>query len=115
LRAERLEVIEETKAPKALLQQHCQKRQWPPPRFERRAMGGQRLPSAGICYSVTLELPASNGRKKKVCIYDMLSFWRCVCLRMGGLTIKASMHRGMYSEASTGRTRCAFCKAIMAF
>lgn len=63
---ERPEVVEETKLPKALLQQHCQKMQWPPPRFERLAMGGLRMSSAGIRYSATLEMPPTNGRKKKV-------------------------------------------------
>ncbi|CAL8464644.1 g4179 [Coccomyxa elongata] len=61
----RPEVVEETKLPKALLQQHCQKMQWPPPRFERLAMGGLRMSSAGIRYSATLEMPPTNGRKKK--------------------------------------------------
>ncbi|BDA49474.1 Putative ATP-dependent RNA helicase DHX57 at C-terminar half [Coccomyxa sp. Obi] len=61
----RPEVVEETKLPKALLQQHCQKMQWPPPRFERLAMGGFRMASAGIRYSATLEMPPTNGRKKK--------------------------------------------------
>ena len=44
----------EAKLPKALLQQHCQRQGWPPPRFERCAAGGLRLPAAGIRYSVTL-------------------------------------------------------------
>jgi hypothetical protein len=65
-------VQEESKLPKALLQQHCQKKQWPHPRFERQAMGGHRLASAGIRYSVTLDMPASNGRKKKVSMHAIL-------------------------------------------
>ena len=65
--------MEEAKLPKALLQQHCQKKQWPTPRFERLAMGGQRMAAAGIRYSAMLEMPPANGRKKKVCsLYSSL-------------------------------------------
>ena len=52
------------KLPKALLQQHCQKLGWAPPRFEKLPLGGGRLPTASLRYSVTLE-PAQQG---KVCI-----------------------------------------------
>lgn len=47
----------EVRLPKALLQQHCQRQGWSPPRFERCAAGGLRLASAGIRYSVTLVRP----------------------------------------------------------
>ena len=47
----------EVRLPKALLQQHCQRQGWPPPRFERCAAGGLRLAFAGIRYSVTLVQP----------------------------------------------------------
>lgn len=65
-RVEKPDVVEERKLPKALLQQHCQKRQWPPPRFERLPPGGQCLAAAGIRYSISLDMPPPNGRKKKV-------------------------------------------------
>lgn len=52
--AGRPQAVVEAKLPKALLQQHCQRQGWPPPRFERCAAGGLRLPAAGIRYSVTL-------------------------------------------------------------
>ena len=52
--AGRPQPVVEAKLPKALLQQHCQRQGWPPPRFERCAAGGLRLPAAGIRYSVTL-------------------------------------------------------------
>lgn len=51
------QLVVEAKLPKALLQQHCQRQGWPPPRFERCAAGGLRLPGAGIRYSVTLVRP----------------------------------------------------------
>ncbi|KAK9832693.1 hypothetical protein WJX81_000845 [Elliptochloris bilobata] len=57
--------VVEVKLPKALLQQHCQRQGWPPPRFERCAAGGVRLPTAGIRYSVTLETPAAGGGRRK--------------------------------------------------
>ena len=65
--AEAAEPPPEIKLPKAVLQQLCQKQQWPPPRFERLPPGGHRLAHAGMRYSVTLSMPASSGpRKKKV-------------------------------------------------
>lgn len=48
------------KLPKALLQQHCQKLGWAPPRFEKLPLGGGRLPSAALRYSVTLEPPPAG-------------------------------------------------------
>ncbi len=55
----------EVKAAKALLQQHCQKKGMPPPRFEKREVGGQRGPTPGQRYSVTLEAPVLSGPRKK--------------------------------------------------
>ncbi|DBA76164.1 TPA: hypothetical protein ACH3X1_009895 [Trebouxia sp. C0004] len=52
------------KLPKALLQQHCQKLGWAPPRFDKLPLGGGRLPTASLRYSVTLE-PAPQGKGKK--------------------------------------------------
>ena len=49
------------KLPKALLQQHCQKLGWAPPRFDKLPLGGGRLPTAALRYSVTLE-PAPQGK-----------------------------------------------------
>ena len=49
------------KLPKALLQQHCQKLGWAPPRFDKLPLGGARLPTAALRYSVTLE-PAPQGK-----------------------------------------------------
>lgn len=49
------------KLPKALLQQHCQKLGWAPPRFDKLPLGGGRLPNAALRYSVTLE-PAPQGK-----------------------------------------------------
>lgn len=49
------------KLPKALLQQHCQKLGWAPPRFVKLPPGGGRLPTASLRYSVTLE-PAPQGK-----------------------------------------------------
>ncbi len=49
------------KLPKALLQQHCQKLGWAPPRFDKLPLGGGRLPTASLRYSVTLE-PAPQGK-----------------------------------------------------
>jgi hypothetical protein len=53
------------KAPKAILQQHCQKKGMPPPRFEKRDLGGLRGPVPGLRYSVTLEAPVLSGPRKK--------------------------------------------------
>jgi len=65
--AEAAEPAPEIKLPKAVLQQLCQKQQWPPPKFERLAPGGHRMAHAGIRYSVMMSMPASSGpRKKKV-------------------------------------------------
>jgi hypothetical protein len=64
-RAGRPEPVVELRAPKALLQQHCQRAGWPPPRFERCAAGGLRLPAAGVRYAVTLEVPASGGGRRR--------------------------------------------------
>eukprot|EP00884_Botryococcus_braunii_P002000 jgi/Botrbrau1/11800/Bobra.0224s0007.1 len=55
----------EVKAPKALLQQHCMKKGMPPPRFEKREVGGHRGPTPGQRYSVTLEAPVLSGPRKK--------------------------------------------------
>lgn len=55
----------EVKAPKALLQQHCQKKGLPPPRFDKRDFGGERGPVPGVRYSVTLEAPVQSGPRKK--------------------------------------------------
>lgn len=60
-----MEAPAEVKAPKALLQQHCQKRGIPPPRFEKLPLGGQRLEKAGLRYSVTLEPPLPAGPRRK--------------------------------------------------
>ena len=63
------------KLPKALLQQHCQKLGWAPPRFDKLPLGGGRLPSASLRYSVTLE-PAPQG---KVCPPVVLNVCTCLC------------------------------------
>lgn len=54
------------KLPKALLQQHCQKLGWAPPRFDKLALGGGRLPTAALRYSVTLE-PPPQGKVLSLC------------------------------------------------
>lgn len=54
------------KLPKALLQQHCQKLGWAPPRFDKLPLGGGRLPTAALRYSVTLE-PAPQGKVPPPC------------------------------------------------
>jgi hypothetical protein len=60
------EPVQETRLPKALLQQWCARAAAPPPRFERLPVGGQRLPTAGTRYSATLEpAPASGPARKK--------------------------------------------------
>ena len=72
---------QDTKLPKALLQQHCQKRQWPTPRFERGAMGGHRLLRAGIRYAVTLDMTATNGRNKKARLHSPCFCAKLFCIR----------------------------------
>ena len=53
--------------PKAVLQQHCQQSAWGPPKFEKLTPGGERLPTAGIRYSVAIALPreAKGGKKQR--------------------------------------------------
>jgi hypothetical protein len=63
--AEAAEPVPELKPPKAVLQQLCQKQQWPPPKFERLDPGGLRMTHAGIRYSVTLTMPAARGPARK--------------------------------------------------
>ncbi len=94
--AEAAEPPPEIKLPKAVLQQLCQKQQWPPPRFERLPPGGHRLAHAGMRYSVTLSMPASSGpRKKKVsqCVIFQ-SFWFDV---LGCKVHHASYHQHVQS------------------
>ena len=71
--AERPEVVEDRRQPKALLQQWCQRQGWLPPRFEKLPVGGQRMASAGIRYSVTLEAapPSGPAHKKKALLLHL--------------------------------------------
>lgn len=62
----------ELKLPKALLQQHCQKLGWGPPRFEKLALGGGRLPHASLRYSVNLE-PTPAGKVTHCCMQTLHS------------------------------------------
>ena len=50
-----------------MLQQHCQKSGWGPPKFEKLTPGGERLATAGVRYSVSVAVPleAKGGKKQR--------------------------------------------------